>query len=282
MYFYKINLNQLIMKTKTILFSVLIILISFVFLSSVTTLKPVTKSDFKIAFLKFDNKLYASLYELTNVEYREFLQYLKSTKKNDDYKKCLYDSTQWVKKFPHKNHEPFQSMYHMHPAYDNYPVVNITKEAADLYCEWRTEKYNASADKKYKKVVFRLPTETEWEKLAAPLPGHNLPWYGNFPYKSDDEKTALANIKVKDYVTGNDDYSFSGGSGFPLNVGHYKANNLGICDVIGNVSELTQSGAQKGGCWDNYLDECTVDKVQNYELPDPRVGFRVIMEVIEE
>ncbi len=64
--------------------------------------------------------------------------------------------------------------------------------------------------------------------------------------------------------------------------GHYKANNLGIFDIIGNVSEITQSGLQKGGSWDNYLEECTIDKTQNYELPDPRIGFRVVMEVIEE
>ena len=55
-----------------------------------------------------------------------------------------------------------------------------------------------------------------------------------------------------------------------------------IYDVIGNVSEMTSDGKQKGGSWDNYPEECTVDKTQSYTLPDPRVGFRVIMEIIEK
>ena len=237
-------------------------------------------SDSKKDYIKFDNKLFASPYEVTNKEYREFLNDLK-LKNIDKYMKCLYDSTQWVKKFSAAFNEPMQKSYHSHPAYDNYPIVNITKEAAESYCEWLTEKYNSASKKAYKKVKFRLPTESEWKKIASPLIGHNLPWYGNLPYLSGDEKTFLANIKVKNYVSGGNDYGFDGAFHTML-VGHYKANNLGIYDVIGNVSEITQSGVQKGGSWDNYLEECTIDKAQNYDLPDPRVGFRVIMEVVEE
>ncbi len=235
----------------------------------------------KNEYQKFDNKLFASPHEVTNKEYREFLRDLKSTGQNDKFIKYLYDSTQWVKKFSAQYNEPMVKTYHSHPAYDNYPIVNITKEAAEAFCEWQTDKYNKSSKKKYIKVLFRLPTETEWKKLAAPLPGNNLPWYGNLAYKSGEEKIALANIKVRDYVTDKDNYIFDGGL-TTLIVGHYKANNLGIYDVIGNVAEIIQSNVQKGGSWDNYLEECAIDKSQNYKLPDPRVGFRVIMQVIEE
>jgi hypothetical protein len=38
----------------------------------------------------------------------------------------------------------------------------------------------------------------------------------------------------------------------------------------------------KGGSWDNFIDECTVEKSQTYDGPDPRIGFRIFMEVVEE
>jgi len=241
-----------------------------------SAMKPITAEK---DFVQFDKNLFASRYEVTNIKYREFLQDLKSANQTEKYATCRYDSTQWTKKFPSPNSKPM--LYHSHPAYDHFPVVNITTEGAQSYCEWLTNRYNKDSKRTYKKVLFRLPTETEWKRLSGPLPGHNLPWYGNFPYADEHGKTFLANLKVKDQVTGNTDYIADGGM-MTLIVGHYKPNNLGIYDVIGNVCEMTADGRLKGGSWDNYLDECTIDKTQTYSLPDPRVGFRVIMEVVEE
>ncbi|WP_162794245.1 hypothetical protein [Runella rosea] len=45
---------------------------------------------------------------------------------------------------------------------------------------------------------------------------------------------------------------------------------------------MTDSGIIKGGSWADYLEDSTVEKSQNYPLPDPRVGFRVVMEIIEK
>ncbi|MDP4266583.1 MAG: SUMF1/EgtB/PvdO family nonheme iron enzyme [Bacteroidota bacterium] len=261
------------MKVKRLLMRLAVLSILYIGLSS-SGLPDINKD-----YVKFGSKLYASKHELRNFEYREFLNDLKLTKQNDKFSKCLYDSTQWLVKFKNSYNEPMTNMYHWHLAYDNYPVVNVTKEAADLYCEWLTTKYNNQTKKKFKKVVFRLPTEIEWKKLSSPLLGHNLPWYGNYLYEND--KTPLANIKVMDYVSGKTDYVSDGGF-HTIVTGHYKANKLGIFDVIGNVAEMTQNGIIKGGSWDNFLDECTIDKSQKFDLPDPRVGFRVIMEVIEE
>ena len=263
------------MKIKLISMRIAIIVILFATLTSAMIM------DSRNDYVKVDTKLYASPYEVTNKEYREFLTALKSTGKDEVYSKCLYDSTQWVQKFPGSFNQPMQDAYHSHPAYNNYPIVNITREAAALYCIWVTEKYNSAAKKKYKKVQFRLPTVTEWKKIAAPLPGHTLPWYGNLPYLSGAENIALANIKVLDYSKGGNNYAFDGGFHTTV-VGHYKPNSYGLYDIIGNVSEMTQSDVLLGGSWDNYLDECAIDNSQIYELPDPRVGFRMVMEVIEE
>jgi formylglycine-generating enzyme required for sulfatase activity len=262
------------MKTGNLLTRLTVVIILFVALSSGKI------PDVKKNYVKFDKNILVSKYEITNKEYREFLQDLKATDQKDKYVKCLYDSTQWIKKFPWAYNEPMVKMYHWHAAYDNYPIVNITKESADSYCEWLTQKYNASPKKEYKKVLFRLPTEAEWVKLANSTSPGNLPWSGNSLY-ADDEKTALANIKIKDINNGTDNYKFDGSLMTSI-VGHFKANKIGVFDIAGNVSELTQTGVLKGGSWDSYLEDCTTDKDQNYDLPDPRVGFRVIMEVVEE
>jgi formylglycine-generating enzyme required for sulfatase activity len=49
-------------------------------------------------------------------------------------------------------------------SYDEYPVVNISHEAALAFCEWLTEQYNShDGRKKYKEVRYRLPTLQEWQ-----------------------------------------------------------------------------------------------------------------------
>ncbi|MEI7661936.1 MAG: SUMF1/EgtB/PvdO family nonheme iron enzyme [Bacteroidota bacterium] len=225
----------------------------------------------------FGDNLYAARCEVTNQEYREFLTDLISTNQAEEYLKCRYDSTQWIRKFPIYNNETHPGNYHSHPAYNKYPIVNISMEGASCYCKWLTDKYNSDAKRKYRKILFRLPTESEWEKLACPFPGYKLPW----PAADKNGKSFRANIKIKDALTGKDNYMIDGGL-TTIMVGHYKPNRMGIYDVIGNVSEMTSDGRQKGGSWDNYIDECNTDKTQSYTLPDPRVGFRVIMEIKEK
>lgn len=241
---------------------------------------PRTGKDFD-DFVKLNDSMFAAKYEVTNAEYREFLSSLKNQGNHDLYAACLYDSAQWNSKFTYSYNEPMRANYHSHPAYDRYPVVNITQKAAEAYCKWLTDQYNSRPKRDYKAVIFRLPSELEWKRLASPLPGHNLPWYGNLPYTDPEGKIFLTNIKITSSITGNSDYISDGGFHTTIR-GHYKPNNLGIYDVIGNVAEMTREGALKGGSWDNLLSECTIDQQQSYTLPDPRVGFRVIIVVIEK
>jgi formylglycine-generating enzyme required for sulfatase activity len=127
-------------------------------------------------------------------------------------------------------------------------------------------------------------SEKEWRVLSSPVPGHNLPWNGDLPYSYDDKDNYYyyyyANIKLWDFERDENNYPLD--KGFLMMArGSYKPNKLGIFDVIGNVGEMTLDGKIKGESWDNYIEECGIDKVQNYELPDPRVGCRIVMEVIE-
>lgn len=244
-----------------------------------SSMKPETVDN----YVRFDNDLFVSKFEITNGEYKQFINQLKENYGNDTVVSFLPDTALWTSKFNNSYNEPYTNMYYWHPSYDNYPVVNINKKAMESYSTWLTEKYNSNQKRKFKKVIFRLPTEREWMQFSSPLPGHKLPWYGDYPYVMDKECNKvcmLTNIKVMDYKLGKYNY-VQDGALITCSVGSYKPNKIGIYDIIGNVAELTSDDKLKGGSWSNTLSECYVDISQDFELPDPRVGFRLVMEIIE-
>ncbi|MCW3789585.1 formylglycine-generating enzyme family protein [Plebeiibacterium sediminum] len=264
------------MKSRkiTVLFLALSTLIVF---SASKPKKVKLDSNFK----EVSHRFYASAYEVTNKEYRLYLSDLKQHNQLEEYQRNLPDTAQWVKAFPNSFNQPFCEKYFWHPGFDQYPVVNVSKEAASDYCKWLTNKYDSQEKPKFKKVTFRLPTEQEWNKMASVLPGHNLPWYGNFAYEPNDNKFC-ANVKFEDKLSEGENYDYTlDGALTTMLVGNYKPNKLGLYDIIGNVAELTSTGVIKGGSWFNTIEECVVNKTQNFNAPDPRVGFRVVM-MIEE
>ena len=129
------------------------------------------------------------------------------------------------------------------------------------------------------KATFRLPSEKEWKKISGSLPGNNLAWYGTYAYESSNEKEILANVKFKDFAKEGSNY-VADGCVYTCWVKNYKPNTLCVYDIIGNVAELTLEGKIKGGRWDNFIVEYTVEKDQNFTIPDPRVGFRIMYEVM--
>ncbi|HCY00375.1 MAG TPA: hypothetical protein DG754_09580 [Bacteroidales bacterium] len=131
-------------------------LIGFLFIA-LTGMKPTDSKK----YVKFSDKLYVSRYELTNIEYREFLAELQSNNELTELYVCLPDSALWTKMFEYSYNEPYVSHYHKHPAYNNYPVVNISKQGIEHFCNWLSDKYNNDSKKGFKKVKFRLPTEKE-------------------------------------------------------------------------------------------------------------------------
>ena len=133
------------------------------------------------SFVALDASEHMGKFEVTNKEYRLFLNNLKKQKNYDLYVKCMVDTNKWNTVFPTAFHDPLTNMYACHPAYDNYPVVNISYEGAVAYCKWLTEQFNQqNPEGKY--VSFRLPTEQEWryaagsknEKAITPFPNDNI------------------------------------------------------------------------------------------------------------
>ena len=224
--------------------------------------------------LPINEKVFVAKYETSNEEYKKFLINLQRSKKNDLYAVAMYDSAGWKKKFQYAFNDPMVENYHFHPAYQNYPIVNITYEGAKAYCEWLTQQYNAQRKRKYTQVVFRLPTEQEWKQAAG---SGNANAKTSFPNDNiqNAEKCYLANIKVAEGKF------FDDGAFHTASKTSYLANKSGFFNTFGNVAEMIdKKGIAKGGSWYNLFEECTFDKTQNYTGSDPGIGFRIVMEVI--
>jgi len=237
----------------------------------------VSKENYKKIFVKtgklklefheaFQNH-YAGTTEISNGEYTEFLNSLKSSGNVELYKKYYPDTARWNTSFSSSYMQPYANYYFSHPAYQNYPVVNITLEDATAYCNWLTEIYK-SQNKSQDVVKFYVPNRQQWVVACKVFPGNVLPWYGAYAY--DPKENLRANVSLK--------YPLGGDCATDLcaPVISYPPNDIGLFNMIGNVAEMTdENGIAVGGSWFNTINESGADTTTTYDTADPRVGFRV-------
>ncbi len=199
-----------------------------------------------------------------------------------------------------------------------HPAMDMDFDGALIYCEWLTTQYNQQEGRKFQKVKFRLPSQNEWtiaalgmsepqswnwdeitvKALPTPedkklqefsLRGQDVwyPWFhggwSEYRFKLKNRHGCyLANIKTPDTISCPAGIK---GDGFVFTspVGTYFSSDNGLYDMVGNVAEMTQErGVAMGGSYDHVEKECTIRSVNKYSGADPRVGFRLFMEVIEE
>lgn len=80
--------------------------------------------------------------EVRNVDYREYLYWIKRVYKDypEVFKRALPDTLVW--RSPMGFNDPYVQYYFRHPAYNNYPVVGVSWVKANDYCLWRTDRVN--------------------------------------------------------------------------------------------------------------------------------------------
>ncbi len=225
--------------------------------------------------------------EVSNQDYAEFLHYLKTNGETEKLKIAQVDTTLWD--MGSGFNKPFQDHYNSHPAYRNYPVVNITKEAAELYCAWLTENFlpNKLGDSKLK---FRLPTHDEW--IYAANGGQANPVYSwEGPFLRDKKGCHLANYvqfgseniardstgklvvetKISLASRSND------GADVTAPVKSYWPNAFGLYNMNGNVAEIIgDKEVVAGGSWRDPGFDVRNQSSKTYSGAAPNIGFRVI------
>jgi len=147
------------------------------------------------------------------------------------------DTTVWIKDFNYSYNDPMHQDYFRHQAYGDYPVVGVKWDQAKAFCHWRTKKKNDYLRGKKNAAavpVFRLPTEAEWEYAArGGLQFATYPW--GTGGTTSDRGCFLANFKP---VRG--DYAVDGAL-YTVEAKSYNANDYGLYNMAGNVSEWTST-----------------------------------------
>ena len=259
---------------------------------SKTTVKLSYKTiEARYKSLPYRINLYASEIEVTNEDYELFLTDLLKRKAYDLLQQHKIYETDWRSYLPLKFQNAADEVVypHGHPEGAKMPIRSIEYESALAYCEWLTQVYNQQdhPKKKFKKVRFRLPTAAEWEEAACGHLPNSFPSQNQlYPWRGLGVTNALGcflvNINTNE-VPESTKADPKDGSFFPVVANAYFPNDYGLYNVIGNVAEMVQErGQAKGGSWYHTADESTIPSVQNYSEPQPYIGFRVFMEVLEE
>ena len=250
------------------------------------------KADFEILNCKpiKANFLWAAKTELTNIQYLEYLYYTKKNNGMEAHDKMLPDTAVWRNNLG--NVEPYVNYYFRHLAYSHYPLVGITKEQAESYCEWLemilNDKFSNDPKHPVQKINVRLPTEAEWELAArGGNPNAIFPWQGEEMRRTD--KKFKGQIKAN-YVRGRGDYigiagSLNDNADITAPVKSYWPNAYGLYNMSGNVAEMvSEDGKTKGGSWGSrapFLEIDGKDEFADFKEASSKIGFRYFIEVVD-
>jgi len=148
------------------------------------------------------------------------------------------DTNVWLKDFAYAYtfNEPIFSNYFWHPSYGEYPVVGVSWEQANAFCNWRTDLRlsGLTDDEKVFETAFRLPTEAEWEFAARGGKQQTIyPWGSLYPTTA--KGCFLANFKPRRGEYGADGHVFTAPAV------SFNPNDIDLFNMSGNVAEWTST-----------------------------------------
>lgn len=264
------------------------------------------------------NGFFMQTAEVSNADYQLFLEDLLRQRRFD-----LLDSVAIAPFSEEDLKELFPSSFNLeayaghitgnHPAFAKYPILNVSRRAAELYALWLAQVYNQDPKRiDGKNVRFRLPYATEFAfaasggKMNAPYPWGG-PYYRNgkgcllanfntlAPESRADfeawqervkrntnltakEKTELLEHKNTDP---NCDWENDGGY-LTVPVESYYPNDYGLYNMSGNAAEmLFEEGMTMGGSWLDAPYYMQIGVKKERTLPHFSTGFRLVMEYID-
>lgn len=176
--------------------------------------------------VRIKNPFYLGKYEVTRGQFRKFVTATKyKTDAEKDGKGCWGFTGKNDGEIAQKPEFTWRSVGFEQT--EDHPVVNVSWNDAVAFCEWLS---------KQEGNTYRLPTEVEWEWACRG--GTFDRW--NCGDKEKDLKASAniadASLKAK-WAVANWAMDWDDNSPFTSAVGKYKANQFGLHDMHGNVSE---------------------------------------------
>jgi len=141
------------------------------------------------------------------------------------------DTLCWMRDFGYSNNEQMAVSYFNSPKYQNYPVIGVSWNQANAFCDWLTRhKINDYQTKKKlpEGGKVRLPTEAEWAYAVSLNEQEN----SKKSKKSDGNEKADAAVQ---------------GKIFPTHVADGKKGSIGVYNLEDNVSEWMATSYYEGG-----------------------------------
>ncbi|SHN17382.1 SUMF1/EgtB/PvdO family nonheme iron enzyme [Mucilaginibacter sp. OK098] len=115
--------------------------------------------------------------EVANQDWLDYLHWINITYPQDHelYYNAIPDTLVWRK--PLSYNEPYVDNYLRHPAFQDYPVVGVTWDQAQDYCQWRTDRTNENILRERGNLVaWKDMGGTGKGKNATPAPTNKEPF----------------------------------------------------------------------------------------------------------
>lgn len=182
------------------------------------------------------------------------------------------DTLCWIRDFAYTYNDPFTMKYFSHFAFDDYPVVGVSWQQANAFCNWRTNLKTMSSDRLKETPAhdFRLPSESEWEMAArGGLQNSLYPWGGY--YTRNQQGCFVANFKPLrgNYVADSPTTTTT------MKTGEFDPNPFGLYDMAGNVAEWTSTAFFEAGY--NTINDINPELQYNARPDDPPVMKRKVV-----
>jgi formylglycine-generating enzyme required for sulfatase activity len=235
--------------------------------------------------------------EISNREWRQYEQYQ------------LKNGVPATELSPETRAQPVAD-YYTNGFYNYYPVVGISYEQAQSFCNWRSHVVTALLNQKqhvaptdtlnpaYVRCLYRLPTESEWEAAAAgqsnlpfgttctTLPVQVAPEAASYLQQRSGSAKSATEIRADIIAYDKTNPSLSTincaqevpyfiQSATPGYAYQEPTNYYGLYQMLGNAAELVQEkGITKGGSYRDALPDCRIKAQGTYTGPAHYIGFR--------
>lgn len=229
-------------------------------------------------------------HEVTNAEY---LTFFNAIEREDQQRVASVNEENWRTELKFYM-DSYSKYYLRHPAYANFPVVNVTYEGAMLYCEWLEQKINASMEGK-QQVKVRLPHHEEIIRAAA---GDDLSarysWKGQYLRNSKGQFLCNFTGFPQELLTRDSSGVIVVKKDLPISMTDIKGvdvlapsksyypSEYGVYNLNGNAAEMIiDQGFAVGGSWRSHGYDIRIQSIQQYNGSSCSVGFRPVFTVIQ-